>query len=128
MMWLNHGGLGVSALTGYISPGYKAFWISERFEPRFVHHLFRSSRYIGYFAAIGTGVRPNAQRVTKTVLDATPVPLPPLNEQIRIADYLDDITARIDAMVAKVADLRSMLLKRRSALITDVVTGRKEVV
>ncbi|QNK54139.1 restriction endonuclease subunit S [Dermacoccus sp. PAMC28757] len=127
MMWLNHGGLGVSSLTGYISPDYKAFWISDQFEPRYVHHLFRSSRYIDYFAAIATGVRPNAQRVTKTVLDATPVPLPPLDEQIRIADELDEATARVNAMLAKVADLKSLLLERRAALITDVVTGKKEV-
>lgn len=127
MMWLNHGGLGVSSLTGYISPDYKAFWISDRFEPRYVHHLFRSSRYIDYFAAIATGVRPNAQRVTKTVLDATSVPLPPLDEQIRIADELDGATTRVDAMLAKVTDLKSLLLERRAALITDVVTGKKEV-
>lgn len=127
MMWLNHGGIGVSSLTGYISPDYKAFWISDRFEPRYVHHLFRSSRYIDYFAAIATGVRPNAQRVTKTVLDATPIPLPPLDEQIRIADQLDEAAARVDAMLTKVADLKALLLERRAALITDVVTGRKEV-
>ncbi|KMO69915.1 hypothetical protein [Mycolicibacterium chlorophenolicum] len=125
MMWLNHGGIGVSSLTGYISPDYKAFWISDRFEPRYVHHLFRSSRYIDYFAAIATGVRPNAQRVTKTVLDATPVPLPPLDEQIRIADQLDEAAARVNVMLAKVADLKALLLERRAALITDVVTGRK---
>lgn len=127
MMWLNHGGLGVSSLTGHISPDYKAFWISERFEPRYVHHLFRSSRYIGYFAAIATGVRPNAKRVTKTVLDATPVPLPPVDDQVRIADHLDEVTAKIDAMLVKVKCLKSLLLERRAALITDVVTGRKEV-
>ncbi|OBH59558.1 hypothetical protein A5685_03255 [Mycobacterium colombiense] len=127
MMWLNHGGLGVSSLTGYISPDYKAFWISDRFEPRYVHHLFRSSRYIDYFAAIATGVRPNAQRVTKTVLDATPVPLPPVDEQIQIADRLDEATARVDAMLARIADLTTLLLERRAALITEVVTGRKEV-
>lgn len=127
MMWLNHGGLGVSSLTGYISPDYKAFWISDRFEPRYVHYLIRSSRYIDYFAAIATGVRPNAQRVTKTVLDATPVPRPPLDEQLRIADELDEATTRVDAMLAKVADLKSLLLERRAALITDVVTGKKEV-
>ena len=127
MMWLNHGGLGVSSFTGYISPDYKAFWISDRFEPRYVHHLFRSSRYIDYFAAIATGVRPNAQRVTKTVLDATPVPLPPLDEQIRIANELDEATAQVDAMLAKVTALKSLLRERRAALITDVVTGKKEV-
>lgn len=127
MMWLNHGGLGVSNLTGYISPDYKAFWIASRFDPRYVHYLFRSPRYVGYFGTIATGVRPNAQRVTKTALDMTPVPLPPLVEQISIADHLDDVTGEIDAMLAKVADLKSLLIERRTALITDVVTGRKEV-
>ena len=42
-------------------------------------------------------------------------------------EYLDGVTAKIDAMLAKVADLKSLLLERRAALITDVVIGRKEV-
>ncbi|WP_211225502.1 restriction endonuclease subunit S [Amycolatopsis nigrescens] len=127
MMWLNHGGLGVSSLTGYISPDYKAFWISPRFYPRYVHHLFRSQRYVDYFGTIGTGVRPNAQRVTKTALDMMPVPLPPIDEQRLIADYLDKVTDNVDDMLAKVATLRELLVERSSALLLDVVTGRMEL-
>ena len=127
MMWLNHGGLGVSSLTGYISPDYKAFWISPRFHPRYVHHLLRSPRYVDYFGAIGTGVRPNAQRVTKTSLDMMPLPLPPRDEQQRIADHLDEVTSRIDGMLSKIASLRDLLVQRSSAFLLDVVTGRKEV-
>jgi type I restriction enzyme, S subunit len=127
MMWLNHGGLGVSSLTGYISPDYKAFWISGRFYPRYVHHLFRSPRYVDYFGTIGTGVRPNAQRVTKMAPDIMPVPVPPMNEQRRIADHLDAVTGNIDDMLAKVASLRELLVERSSAFLLDVVTGRKEV-
>lgn len=127
MMWLNHGGLGVSNLTGYISPDYKAFWISERFDPRYVHYLFRSSRYVDYFDAIGTGVRPNAKRVTKTVLGMMPVPMPPLDEQAAIADELDEQVGRIDDMIADAQRLKTLLAERRSTLITEVVTGRKEV-
>ncbi|MGO1311332.1 MAG: restriction endonuclease subunit S [Brevibacterium aurantiacum] len=127
MMWLNHGGLGVSSLTGYISPDYKAFDISPRFYPRYVHHLLRSPRYVDYFGSIGTGVRPNAQRVTKTTLDMMPLPLPPMDEQRRIADHLDDVTRRVDDMLAKVARLREVLIERSSVFLLDVVTGRKEV-
>lgn len=127
MMWLNHGGLGVSSLTGYISPDYKAFWISERFDSRYVHYLFRSSRYVDYFDAIGTGVRPNAKRVTKTVLGMTPVPMPPLDEQKRLAAELDEQIGRIDDMIADAQRLKALLAERRSTLITEVVTGQKEV-
>ncbi|WP_227471594.1 hypothetical protein [Paenarthrobacter sp. YJN-5] len=127
MMWLNHGGLGVSSLTGYISPDYKAFWISPRFYPRYVHHLLRSPRYVDYFGAIGTGVRPNAQRVTKIALDMMPLPLPPMDEQRRIAGHLDDVTGRIDEMLGKIARLRDLLVEHSSTFLLDVVTGRKEI-
>ncbi|MBT2588493.1 hypothetical protein [Arthrobacter sp. ISL-95] len=50
-----------------------------------------------------------------------------LDEQKRIADHLNDVTGKIDAMLAKVAELKSLLTERRAALITDVVTGRKEL-
>ena len=35
--------------------------------------------------------------------------------------------ASVDAMVAKVAELKALLVERRAALITDVVTGRKKI-
>ena len=50
-----------------------------------------------------------------------------LEEQHRIADRLDEVTGKIDAMLAKVTELKSLLIERRAALITDVVTGRKKV-
>lgn len=55
------------------------------------------------------------------------MPVNTLDEQIKIADQLDEAAARVDAMLAKVTDLKALLLERRAALITDVVTGRKEV-
>ena len=55
------------------------------------------------------------------------VPMPPLAEQTRIADHLDEVTGKIDHMLAKTAELKSLLIERRSALITDVVTGKKQV-
>lgn len=56
-----------------------------------------------------------------------PHPVPAHDEQRRIADHLDEVTGKIDVMLAKVAELKSLLIERRAALITDVVTGRKAV-
>ena len=58
---------------------------------------------------------------------STQIPAVTRDEQERIADHLDEVTSRIDTMLAKVAELKSLLVERRAALITDVVTGRKEV-
>ncbi|AYJ32846.1 restriction endonuclease subunit S [Corynebacterium xerosis] len=55
------------------------------------------------------------------------IPLPPLDEQRRIADHLDEETAKIDAMIAKAGALRALLDERRSALITATVTGQHPV-
>lgn len=61
------------------------------------------------------------------IMNRARVPVPPREEQRRIADHLDEVTGKIDAMLAKVAELKSLLIERRAALITDVVTGRKAV-
>lgn len=55
------------------------------------------------------------------------IPYHGTDEHRRIADHLDEVTGRIEAMLAKVADLKALLVERRAALITDVVTGRKKV-
>ena len=52
---------------------------------------------------------------------------PSLKEQSRIADHLDEVTGRIDVMLATIDELKALLVERRAALITDVVTGRKKV-
>lgn len=56
-----------------------------------------------------------------------PIPDMSLEEQQRIADHLDEVTGRIDAMLATIDELKALLVERRAALITDVITGRKKV-
>ena len=56
-----------------------------------------------------------------------PIPDMSLEEQQRIADHLDEVTGRIDAMLATIDELKALLVERRAVLITDVVTGRKKV-
>lgn len=52
---------------------------------------------------------------------------PSLKEQRRIADHLDEVTGKSDAMLATIDELKALLVERRAALITDVVTGRKKM-
>lgn len=54
-------------------------------------------------------------------------PVPSLNEQHSLAEELRQRTSEIDSLIADSARLRDLLLKRRSVLITEVVTGRKQV-
>ena len=54
-------------------------------------------------------------------------PVPSLNEQHSLAEELRQRTSEIDSLIADATRLRDLLLKRRSVLITEVVTGRKQV-
>lgn len=117
-MWLNYAGLGVSDFEGHMSPAYRAYNISPSLEPRYVHHLLRSSTYVQGYTALLTGIRPNSLQMSRDDLMNFPVILPPLEEQRLIADYLDRETAEIDAALAEHKHLRALLLERRAETIT----------
>lgn len=53
----------------------------------------------------------------------TLVPIPPLETQRRIAAFLDDKTARIDALIARKRALLDRLAEKRQAVITRAVTN-----
>lgn len=55
------------------------------------------------------------------------VHLPPLSVQNEIATRISLEINQIDSIIADSTKLRDLLLKRRSVLITEVVTGRKQV-
>lgn len=65
--------------------------------------------------------------MTQTALNCLEVSCPPLTEQQTIADYLDERTAKIDAVVSNLDQQieKYKLLKR--ALINEVVTGQRAV-
>ncbi|MEU6005941.1 restriction endonuclease subunit S [Streptomyces sp. NPDC047453] len=60
-------------------------------------------------------------------LKAFRIPLPPLDEQRRIVEYLDEETAKIDSLIAETERFVQLSKERRSALITAAVTGQIDV-
>ena len=54
-------------------------------------------------------------------------PLPPLNEQVQIADHLDSITSTIHATIKQTLRQIDLMNEYRTRLIADVVTGQLDV-
>ncbi|TFV58992.1 UNVERIFIED_ORG: restriction endonuclease subunit S [Bacillus sp. AZ43] len=67
------------------------------------------------------------RRLNLGTLARTPIPFAPLDEQRRIASYLDEQTAKIDALIAETERFIELARERRSALITAAVTGQIDV-
>lgn len=61
-------------------------------------------------------------KINRETLSSLSLPLPPLDEQRAIANFLDAQTAKIDALVAKKRTLIEKLAEKRSALISHAVT------
>ena len=121
------GSVSVSNFRGIVSSDYQVAAPTVPINSRYLHHVLRTSNMIRLYGIRSTGVRPSQWRLYWQDFSALSIPLPPLNEQGRIADHLDAETAKIDAMIAKAGGLRALLDERRSALITATVTGQHPV-
>lgn len=54
-------------------------------------------------------------------------PLPPLTQQLKIADYLDDKCAHVDRILDLKRGQVDVLRRRRQSLIYEYVTGKRRV-
>jgi type I restriction enzyme S subunit len=67
------------------------------------------------------------QTIYQPTAAAIRIPVPPLEEQRRIAAGLDEQTAKIDTLIAETEAFIELSRERRSALITAAVTGQINV-
>ncbi|MBD2147484.1 restriction endonuclease subunit S [Sphaerospermopsis sp. FACHB-1194] len=66
-------------------------------------------------------------KLTKDNLGSIKLADPPLHEQQKIAEYLDQKTAEIEEQKAKIQQAIDLLKEYRTALITNAVTGKIDV-
>ena len=66
--------------------------------------------------------------LSQGLLKDTPVVVPPYDEQIEIANYLEDRCATIDGIIKDKESLIQDLEAYKKSLIYEVVTGKRRVV
>jgi type I restriction enzyme S subunit len=123
-MWAWMGALGIARHPGIVSPAYGVYRPrpSAPFEPRFFDYLYRSTEYVLEMTRVSRGIWSSRLRLYPEVFLRMAVPVPPLDEQRAIADYLDRETARIDTLIEEQHRLIEMLRERRAAVITQAAT------
>ena len=87
---------------------------------RFLFRCIQSSPVALQLELDATGV--TRYGLPKSSIGNALIPLPPLETQRRIADYLDRETARIDALIAEKEKMLALLEEKRTALISRAVT------
>ena len=116
--------VGLSSETGIVSPAYIVTRVrSDRLLAKFGYYSFWDLYKRNYFNNIGSeGVR---RALNYSDLARIRIPLPPLETQRRIADYLDRETAEIDAAVADLDRYVELLEKRRLLIVDEILCKSK---
>lgn len=120
------GSLGVSEYSGIVSPAYFVCKVDQSVHPRFLHHLLRSGPYIAAYAALSKGIRPNQWDLPFDEFRRIDALLPPVNEQRRIADFLDAASARIDGLIRLREELDVLLDEHLDAEIATTISAQGE--
>lgn len=121
------GGIEYSKLDGKISSAYVMLIPNHQYvNDDYYKWLFKSPSYIKALQGTSDLVR-DGQALRYSNFAKVYLPIIPLDEQQRIADYLDETTPRIDEAVDKLREEISLLEELRTKLIDDVVTGQIDV-
>ncbi len=95
-------------------------------EPRYLAALMTSSHGKDYFTSTSQQTT-NLATTNATKLKSFPLLLPPFSEQKSILVFLNNGTAKLDALIAKVHEGIEKLKEYRTALISAAVTGKIDV-
>lgn len=122
------GSSGVSDLNGSVSVINIVLAPRKHFYGKYLHHLFRSYRFIEEFYRVGRGIVDDLWTTRYTVMKAIDFAFPDFEEQKAIADYLDTKITHIDNIIETINTEIEKLKELRKTLINDVVTGKIKVV
>jgi type I restriction enzyme S subunit len=92
---------------------------------RFIMRLLSSRAFEAHFTPDTTGV--SVPHISGEQISSFVVPVPPLDEQLQICDFLDAELAKLDALNREVGRTITLLGERRGALIAAAVTGQIDV-
>ena len=95
---------------------------SDKIDQSYAYYLWCSEKVTDRLSAIVQSVTRSHQRVNPSDIQKLPWKWPPLETQRRIAQFLDEKTARIDGLIEKKRALLDRLAEKRQALITRAVT------
>lgn len=121
------GGFEYSEYEGVVSPAYQVFYSRIQVCDGYYKYMFKDRGFIEKMNSYTISLR-DGKNIAFSDFGNTYLPLPPVAEQHRIADYLDHKCAEIDGIIETKQKQLEVLSEYRKSLIYEYVTGKKEVV
>lgn len=117
------GGLERSHATGSVRSSYSVLKPGDRVHGPYFGLLLKCSLFIQALRLTSNFIR-DGQDLSFSHVKKVKLPLPSLEEQKEIADYVGQATSRIDKLISKTERSIELLREHRTALITAAVTGK----
>jgi type I restriction enzyme S subunit len=114
------GGLGISAHEGIVSPAYFVCRPDASVWPKYLHYLLLSAPYRVELTRLSKWMPPSQFDIPWEMLRTLPLLLPPMADQRRVADFLDEQVAVLDRATA--------LRQQQMALVEEQFQARREEV
>ena len=91
-------------------------------QARYYGHFFSSAHYRSAVSDLARGV--NINNLKRDHFQAIQIPIAPLAEQKRIADKLDTVLTRVDAVNTRLARVAPLLKRLRQSVLAAATSGR----
>ncbi len=120
------GGFEYSEYEGVVSPAYQVFYPSVLVCDRYYKYLFKSQIFINKMNSYAMSLR-DGKNIAFADFGRTYIPVPPIEIQKDIADYLDNNISQLNETIARKQEQIATLVDYKKSLIYEYVTGKKEV-
>lgn len=114
------GGFERSDFEGVCSPAYQTFRSIKPIDYQFYKYLFKSPSFIDHMNSLTLGIR-EGKTIKFEDFAAQVLPMPPLDEQRRIASFLDEKCDEIDRAVSAAEQSIEELSLYRSARLEEAI-------
>jgi type I restriction enzyme S subunit len=128
-MWAWMAALGVSSITGIVSPAYAVYrpLNPDKLINEYIDCLLHTHSYVSEYMCRSTGVRSSRLRLYPEEFFKIPILLPPVEEQKGIVRQISTETADLSTAITRTEREIALLREYRTRLIADVVTGKIDV-
>lgn len=120
------GGIEYAYDQGIISSAYTILCPKDSTNSDYFKYLFKSSAFIDLLKTCVTGIR-EGQNINYTKLKQYPIPVPPIEEQQAIVEYIDSKTKNINSLISEIQSEVEYLKEYKQRLISDAVTGQFKI-
>lgn len=117
------GSVGISKYYGAVSPVY--YMLKPRYDSddvRFYNYIFQTNEFQNRLKGYGNGILEIRMRIQMLKLNTVELPIPPSEEQFKIANFLDRKCSQIDAFISLEEKEIEKLKEYKTAVITKAVT------